>query len=302
MSQVVRQVSSGYREPVTHLLCFPLYNSRSSSQLHSLVQRLREDDQAAGCSQKAFDLPQTLHLPIARFTLKDPRDVYAASALLRSFNVHHMLRDAASAAAMVNAGNHAETSTKETVIRDEQIDGNLEAQVPPLCVSLIGLKGRRVFSTDNFIGRTYGNPIDYSNRLHIFANLLVTRFALMGMRDSPLKGHSYEEYVAEMYVAEMEEKDLQLSGFEEKETDIWKSYEARFLCPRLINRGKTTKLELCKVADRQEVYARQQSYFDARGLVTKYEGVVLADNLPLEKLSLWQHHEEVASIPLPLEE
>ncbi|CAD6581103.1 MAG: hypothetical protein ASARMPREDX12_000357 [Alectoria sarmentosa] len=211
----------------THFLCFPICNPRSRLQLQNFVQRLRDDEQAAGCPQKAFRMPKSFHLPIANFRFENRHDVEAASNLLRKLHVYSMLRHAATA-----------TLTAEASDQD-QITTNM-------------------------------------------------RFSSAG----------FNEFVLA------------------KATDDQKQ---RTLRPELIDNRRAKKRHQFLDENRRKVSKQINSRYDARGLIEKYQGVVLAENISIEKLSLCregrkatfqgarnetlvdEYYEEIDSIPMPQE-
>ena len=104
----------------THFLCFPICNPRSRLQLQNFVQRLRDDEQAAGCPQKAFRMPKSFHLPIANFRFENRHDVEAASNLLRKLHVYSMLRHAATATLTAEASDQDQITTNMVLAGDDQ--------------------------------------------------------------------------------------------------------------------------------------------------------------------------------------
>ena len=228
----------------------------------------------------------------------ETRNVEAASAFLRSLDVYQMLRDAA---VTPNAKNHTKMSMKETVIRDNQMDGGLEGRVPPLCVSLMGLSGGRYCHSVS-VTRTYSSPIDHSNRLHVFSDQVLQGFVSEGFENLRFQLATPRKTIAKIPLGS-------------RKKDILKYHGPKFLCPQLIERGMATTTHVDN--DGWKIQETGQPYYNALGLVEKHKGVVFVDKIPLEKLSLWkncpssvlkemdlseEHYEEVASISLPLEE
>ena len=267
----------------THFLCFPLYSSRSKSQLQNLVQRLRDDDQATGCPQKAFRLPRTYNLRISKFRFENVRDVKAASDLLHSLEIDRMLRNSASAA-VATVGNRNNTSPK-AMVESDQACSNLRGRVPPLYVSLRGLSARpHPQSTKERPFTTFSVPIDTSNRLDIFSMQLREQYKSAGFKEPRFLEYDDRNGVSSAGI---------ISGL------------------------KAVKHH--KVVDKQGRKSEKKihSKYNAQSLIAKYKDVVLADNIPLEKLSLWEegrkstfrgsrneilldeYYEEVDSIPLP---
>lgn len=253
MSKVVPKLGPG---AATHVLCFPLYNSKSNLQLHNLVQRLRNDEQAARCPQKAFRLPKSFRLPIAKYKFKCSHDVEAASELLHSLDVHQMLRHAATTEATANDISKNESSVKATVIGDGQSHDSLKGWVPPLYISLIGLSSRRRPVIGEIPASIYGISFDFSNRIHFLSDQIVEHFASAGFQEQ--------------------------NSPEEKACDR----EMSFLRPNLVSNRKAKKSHKMVDESGRKNEKRIRTPYDARGLKAKYKDVVLADNIPLEKLSL----------------
>ena len=250
----------------THFLSYPLYSPRSSLQLQNLLKRLRDDELALYCSQKAFRMPKALSLRIAHFNLQTQQTVEAASELLRNLDINRMLRNAKTA-----ISNQNETATNVTVKEDGH-----EAGVPPLSVSLIGLSAGSL--SDERLRRAHIILNDSTNRLHFLSAQINQRF-----------------------VSE---------GFESTRTND------DFSLVRVINSQKACYRKTVDDHGARTSSRRRDSY-DTRGLIEKYKDVVLAESIPLEKLSLCkadriatfkgdrnqvlvdEYYEEVESIPLP---
>ncbi|CAD6572060.1 MAG: hypothetical protein ASARMPRED_005027 [Alectoria sarmentosa] len=216
----------------THFLCFPICNPRSRLQLQNFVQRLRDDEQAAGCPQKAFRMPKSFHLPIANFRFENRHDVEAASNLLRKLHVY-----------MIKTKLLRTWSWQETI----------------RAVTLSGAEFRLCAS-------------------HCSAG--------------------FNEFVLA------------------KATDDQKQ---RTLRPELIDNRRAKKRHQFLDENRRKVSKQINSRYDARGLIEKYQGVVLAENISIEKLSLCregrkatfqgarnetlvdEYYEEIDSIPMPQE-
>ena len=180
-------------------------------------------------------------------------------------------------------------STKESVVGEVHSYNSHRGGIPPLYLSLIGLSARRYYRAGDPVRSVYGVPIDSSNRLPFLSYQIYQNFKSAGI----------EAFVSP------------------KEVD--RDDEPSNLCPQLISNSRATRRQ--KVVDKtgSETAKDLASNHDARGLVAKYTDVVLADNIPLEKLSLQknvrkatfrgarnetlldEYYEEVASIPLPQE-
>ncbi len=284
MSKVIPKTAP---ENATHVLCYPLCNSRSTLQLQDLVQRLRDDERTAGCPQKAFRLPKSFRLPITKFKFESGYDLEIASALLHSLDINRLLRHAA-AASTANAIHHTETSNKLSVVGEDENYDSYRSGLPPLYVSLIGLSARRYYRAGNPVEVVYGVPIDSSNRLHFLSYQICQHFKSAGI---------------EVFVSP-------------KEVD---RDEIIPLPPQFIDNNKAQRRRKVKDKTGRETVKKIRAKFDAGGLIAKYKDVVLADNIPLEKLSLVknvrkatfhgarneilldEYYEEVASIPLPQE-
>lgn len=265
----------------THVLSYPLYTSRSSLQLHNLVQRLRSDEQAAECPQKAFRLPKSLFLPVAGLYLKDQHDLKAASELFRSLDITSMLRQAETDAVAANVNNHSEMGTKATVA-----EAGHRKRVPPLSVSLIGLSQGPRTQPGRPITRVFAVPVDSTNRLHFLSCHIFHRFRSAGLGEPRLESDQGFKYM---------------------------------LLANILSTMQAQKNK--KLADENGIKTRKQvkSSYDPRGLIEKYKGVILAENIPLEKLSLYdnrriakfegprnqflvdEHYKELDSIALPQE-
>ncbi len=274
-------------EGATHVLCYPLCNSRSTLQLQNLVQRLRDDERTAGCPQKAFRLPKSFRLPIANFKFESGYDLEVASALLHSLDINQLLRRAA-AASTADAVHHAETSTKVSVVGEDHNYDSFRGEVPPLYVSLIGLSAPRYQRAEIPVRLAYGVPIDSSNRLHFLSYQIRQHFKSAGI----------EPFVFL--------KEVNRDG-------------VGFLRPQFISNSRARRYKKFVDQTGSETVKKVGSKYDARGLIAKYTDVVLADNIPLEKLSLQknfrkatfdgarnevlldEYYEEAASIPLPQE-
>ena len=256
----------------THFLCYPLYNPRSSLQLQNLVQRLRDDEQAAGCPQKAFRLPQSLCVRIIPLNLRVGHDLEAVLQLLRSLDIHQMLRQAETAAAAGNASNDEGTSTKAVVAGLDHRE-----RVPPLYVSLTGSSSLYAIPRP---GLFFGVSIDSTNRLRFLSSQIFRRFRSMGF---------YERLPGQIE-------------------------ESSFM---LIDTGQARKSQLLVDQYGRKISKLLKSDFNPQGLIDKYTDVVLAESIPLEKLSLCKsarvskflgprnevliadYYEEVDSVPLP---
>ena len=238
--------------------------------------------QAAECPQKAFRLPRSFHLPIAFFKMKDGHEVAAALELLRSLDVNHMLRHAATALATANADSQDETSAKMTAVGSDD-----RGRVPPLFVSLIGLSPILFSPTTKPIGAA-SVPMDSTNRLHLISHQIHERFLSAGFEKSTTRGDDSK-------------------------------YESDVLRPNILNVEKAKSWQRVVDEHGQEAQKKKTPDFDALGLIEKYKDVVLAESIPLEKLSLCkngrkakfqgsknqilsdEYYEEVGSNPLPQE-
>ena len=272
----------------THFLSYPLYNPRSSSQLQNLVQILRDDEKTAGCSQKAFRLPKSFHLRTSRFRFESLRDVENASKLLHSLDVNGILRHAAIAAVRANANNQNDR-VMETSVAENGI--GRDSRVPPLYVSLKGVSTSTRWRHPDRILSVYSVAEDPSNRLHLLSSQIFEKFISAG----------FKEHISTVSPEYRASKHLSIP-------DV-----------NLLNNFKATKTQTV-LDDKGRKYKTQEpSQYDPRGLMNKYNNVVLADNISLERLSLCknrriatfrggrneilldEYYEEIASIPLPLE-
>lgn len=181
MSTAIPKVSFN---SATHVLCYPLYNPRAALQLQNLVQRLMNDGQAAGCPQKAFRLPKSFHLPIAKFKFKSSRDVEHASGLLHGLDVSQLLKHAANVNSMANASIQDGACTKATVTGNAQGLETVQCHLPPLYVSLIGLSRRpHYFKAGEDILSTYSVAVDQSNRLQLLSVQVLKQLTSAGLEE-----------------------------------------------------------------------------------------------------------------------
>lgn len=160
-----------------------------------------------------------------------------------------MLRHAATAVATTKTGSRDETSAKVTVVGDDD-----RGRVPLLFVSLIGHSAIRynVARNPNWAERV---PMDSTNRLHLFSHQIQQRFISAGFKNFSRRGRDDK-------------------------------YEGNFLRFNIFNAWKVRASR--RVVDElgHEVQERRYPDFDAQGLIEKYKDVVLAEGIPLEKISL----------------
>ena len=152
-----------------------------------------------------------------------------------------------------------------------------KARVPPLSVSLIGLSAGSL--SDDKLRRAHIIPNDSTNRLHFLSAQINQRFVSEGFESTKINDGS-------------------------SLINVINTNKARFYRKSVDNDGVRTS-------------SRRDAPYDPRGLIEKYKDVVLAESIPLEKLSLCksgriatfkgdrnqvlvdEYHEEVESIPLP---
>ena len=158
-------------------------------------------------------------------------------------------------------------------------DGH-KVRLPPLSVSLVGLSAiRENFCIEEKLNHANFIPIDSTNRLHFLSNQIVQRFVSSGIEN--------------------------LRNFE----GLSPSFQ-------VINVQKSRYYRRIQDDDGARTSRLVNSY-DTRGLIEKYKDVVLAESIPLEKLSLCkigriathkgnrnqelvdEDYEEIESIPLP---
>ena len=152
-----------------------------------------------------------------------------------------------------------------------------KARVPPLSVSLVGLSAE--FCSEGELHRAHIIPLDPTNRLHFLSTQIVQRLVSAGIGNT-----KSNEGVSPRFAV----------------INTWKAGHYR----RIIDEGA-------------RIPWRIGAPYDTRGLIEKYKDVVLAESIPLEKLSLCksgriatfkgnrnqvlvdEYYEEVESIPLP---
>ena len=157
---------------------------------------------------------------------------------------------------------------------------DLTGQVSPLSVSLSGLHSRRKNPAEENVWRVYSVPVDTTNRLQLLSIQIL------------------EDAVSARLEAMVSEMN--------------------FLRPQFLDsrRGRTKQIIVDE--DGQRVEKHLQSGYELRYLIDKYKDIVLAENIPLEKLSLCRNgrvatfqgankeilidefYEEIESISLPL--
>ena len=150
--------------------------------------------------------------------------------------------------------------------------------VPPLSVSLVGLSAE--FCCKEELHRAFVSPIDFTDRLRSLSTQIVQRFVSAEIGNGRM-GEILQPYPAVI--------------------DTWKARHRR-----------PTKAD-----DGAKILLEEPAPYDTRGLIEKYKDVVLAESIPLEKLSLCkigriakfkgvgnrvlvdEYYEEIESIPLP---
>lgn len=170
---------------------------------------------------------------------------------------------------------------KETATKATIGEDDHEAWVPPLSVSLVGLSAG-LSSEEQLhkeVHKAHFFAIDYSERLHSLSTQIVQRFISAEIENVGTYKSPYSGSIV---------------------IDAWRARQTRH----------------SRADDGAKVKWRFASY-DTRGLIEKYKDVTLAEDIPLEKLSLCksrriatfkgdrnqvlvdEYYEEVESIPLP---
>lgn len=156
-------------------------------------------------------------------------------------------------------------------------------RVPPLSVSLIGLSQGPRTHPERPISTA---PVDSTNRLHFLSRQISNRFQSAGLGEVRL-------------------------GSDQGIVDTGRA--------EILSIRRARKLVILTDESGYRTFERLKSIYTARGLIEKYKDVTLAQNIPLEKLSLCNYHpisnfiglsdeffvddpyEELDSIPLPQE-
>lgn len=130
-------------------------------------------------------------------------------------------------------------------------------RVPPLSVSLIGLSQGPRKQPERPTSMVFAVSVDITNRLYFLSRQIFLRFQSAGLREPH---------------PESDQGSINMLLVQ-----ILSTRNARKWVDSADESGKRTEKQV-------------RSSYDARGLIEKYKDVVLAENIPLEKLSLCNSH------------